>query len=354
MTSSLTARVRNSIAVGLAALAISAGSVSAHGPDPLLGGAKWAQDQALLYQWRAGQVPPTWMAAAIDRAAADASATRASRAATFSRVAATSVGLIAYGQPTGCSSAGIACFDRSGAPKSFKMWFRAHGYVFDWGTLRWCEGLTVIANGCFDAETVALDEFGHVEILGHHANFSNNSDYLDAVVQTVSRSRPSTGWQVHAFGPCDTARLQLEYDRRTFSDLFSRCLAIPTTLTVSASSTYLSVGSSTTFTASLRTTSSSANRALANDPISGRVITLQRRTSSMQAWSSAGTMAANSSVAGTYTMTVAPSATYEWRAIFTPSTSDGVLAATSAIVKVTVSSCPGFCPTAALPIGSAP
>ena len=316
-----------------------AGPAGAHGPDPSVGGTRWASNQVLKYQWRSGQTPPSWMTPAIDAAAGDANRTRASRAATFSRVSSGSASLIAYGEPTGCSPAGIACFTRAGAPSSFLMWFRAHGYVFDWGSLRWCQALTTLVNGCFDVENVALDEFGHVEILGHHVNLADGSDYGDAVVQTVAHARPATGWQNHAFARCDTARLQLEYDRQSPRDLFSSCLAIPTTLVLSANPTSTWAGASVTLTATLRTTSASSNGALASDPVSGRTVTLQRRTPGTTAWSSAGTLAASTSLEGSYALTLAAAATYEWRAVFSPVSGDGALGATSAIVKVIVGTC---------------
>jgi hypothetical protein len=341
-------RLAGPLLASLTALLIAAGSVVAHGPDPSLGGVLWAQDQVLFFGWKAGQVPPSWMIPAIDAAAGDASLTRSARAATFARPVGSAASLIAYGEPTGCSAAGIACFDRSGAPNSFRMWFRAHGYVFDWGTLRWCQGLTTIANGCFDAENVALDEFGHVEILNHHVNLADGSDYLDAVVQTVARARPDAGWNVHAFGRCDTARLQLEYDRLSPASLFSPCLAIPTTMSMAASATSLSAGGSVRFTASLVTTSATANGALASDPLSARTVTLQRRTSSTGTWSSVGTMA-QGTAAGTYALTVSPTATYEWRTVFTPVAGDGAVGSASGIVKVTVSACSGSgCPLQAV------
>ncbi len=329
----------------LAALALSAAPAAAHGPDPSVGGVPWGQDQAVTYQWRAGQVPPDWMAGAIDAAAADASMTRAARAATFARTTGGSASLVAYGEPTGCSAAGIACFDRSGAPSSFRMWFRAHGYAFDWGTLLWCQGLATIANGCFDAENIALDEFGHVEILNHHLNLADGSDYLDAVVQAVSRARPSTGWQVHAFGPCDTARLQLVYDRRTARDLFSTCLDVGTTTSLAASASSIWLGTTVRFSATLRTTSTTSNGALANDPISGRAVVLQRRAVGTQAWTTIGTMAAGAAD-GTYVLSASPTATYEWRSVFTPVPADGALASSSAAIRVTVSGCSGTgCPS---------
>jgi hypothetical protein len=343
-------RLAGPLVAGLATLSIAAGSVMAHGPDPSLGGTLWAQDQVLFYGWKTGQVPPSWMIPAIDAAAADASITRSARAATFARPVGAAASLIAYGEPTGCTAAGIACFDRSGAPSSFRMWFRAHGYVFDWGTLRWCQGLATIANGCFDAENVALDEFGHVDVLNHHLNQADGSDYLDAVVQTVARARPDAGWNAHALGRCDTARLQLEYDRLSYGSLFSSCLAIPTTTSLAASVTSLSAGSSVRFTATLMTTSSTANRALASDPVSARTVTLQRRTSSTGAWSGVGAMTPSTTTAGTYSLSVSPTATYEWRAVFTPATGDGALGSASVVVKVTVGACTGTgCPSLAVP-----
>lgn len=327
-------RVAPALAV-TAMLAAAAGPVAAHGPDPMLGGALWAQDQVVGYGWRSGQVPPSWASIAIDAAAADVGRSRASRAAQFVRPP-YPTGLIAYGEPTGCSPAGIACFDRSGAPSSFRMWFRAHGYAFDWGTLRWCQGLAAIADGCFDVENVALDEFGHVEILDHHGNFTDASDYLDAVVQALSRARPKSGWNAHSFGRCDVARLQLEYERQSPASLFSTCLAVPTTTTLVVSASTVPAGGAVVFGATLRAASVSANRALAGDPISSRTVLLQRRAVGTVGWTTVTTLAAGAT-AGTYAATVIPAATYEWRAAFATPANEGLLGSGSAVVKVTVS-----------------
>src|SRR3989304_561173 len=101
---------------------------------------------------------------------------------------------------------------------------------------------------------------------------------------------PGAGGQVHAFARCDTARLQLEYDRPSPRALFSSCLAIPTATTLSASSTTVWIGGSTQFTASLTTTSATPNRSLASDPLSGRVVGLQRRAGGAGAWTTVGRM----------------------------------------------------------------
>lgn len=308
----------------------------AHGPDPRLSGTLWARDQVLGYTWRAGQVPPDWMAAAIDLAAGDVSESRVSRAATFARVAGAS-SLVAYGEPTGCSTAGLACFDRSGAPKSFRMWFRAHGYRFDWGTLRWCQAPNALSDGCFDAETIALDELGHVEILDHHANLADGSDYDDAVVQALSHARPAVGWDSHALGRCDVARLQLEYERPSAWGLVSTCLHASTATTLTSDVTSLVQGEAIRFTATLKI-GSSGSGAMAGDPLSGRAVTIQRRTPGSTSWSSAGTMT-QASVDGIYVASVSASVTYEWRAVFATPTNEGLSGSASGTVKVTVVGC---------------
>lgn len=326
----------------LAAVVVAAGPgvrpAAAHGPDPRFSGTLWSPDQKVTYTWRSGQVPPDWMQAEIDAGAADVSATRGARAATFGR-ASGAASLVAYGEPNNCSTGGIACMDRSGAPKSFRMWFRAHGYRFDWGALRWCQAPGSFTDGCFDAENVALDEFGHVEILAHHENLADASDYLDAVVQTIARARPKDGWDAHGLGRCDVARLQLEYDLPSWSSAVSTCLDLATMLGLSASSTSLVQGGSSTFTATLRVATDTSYRALSADPLAGRVVVLQRRSPGTTTWSGYATMTPSSATAGSYVLTVAPGATYDWRAVFVVGTGDGTRPSSSASVTVSVAGC---------------
>ena len=325
-------------------------AVLGHSPDPITGSGLWSPDQVVPYTWASGQVPPAWLQTAVNGAANDANASRASSAALFS-LQAGAASRVAYGEPTGCSLSGIACFSRS-APTSFRVWFRAHGYYFQWGTLRWCQGPSGYVDGCFDAENIGLDELGHVLGLGHHVNYANDSDYADAVVQAVSRTRPRAGWNAHIFGRCDVARLQLLYDRQTTAAPFSSCLSVSTSTSMSPSAGSALAGTPVTFTATLRTVVSSAAGALSGDPISERTIVLERRFPGATAWTAVATMAPQAT-AGSYAATATITGAYEWRASFTKPPGDGVLGSASTPVQVAVVIC-AVCPDAmSAPAGGA-
>ena len=306
--------------------------MAAHGPDPIFSG-RWNQNQAVAFSWRSGYVPGSVYQTAIKAAAADASATRGSQAATFAYGSGSS-NLIGYGTGATCSTAGIACFTRS-PTTSFTMWMREQGHRFDWGALRWCQAYSSWPDGCFDVENIILDEFGHVEILNHHDTYSNESDYLDALVQTVSHAKPRAGWNAHAFGRCDIASLQLQYDMQGWGAKYSTCLSLATTLTLSASPASIAKGGTTTLTATLKVADNSAYVRLALNPVALRAVTLQRRPAGSTTWTTVGTMA-NGSTSGTYTTALSLTAPTEFRALFAKPAGEGLLASTSSIVTVSV------------------
>jgi hypothetical protein len=309
--------------VVLAAMLVSVVPAAAHAPDPVLGGALWWQDQNLRFRWRAGEVPPIAMQTAIKAAATAAGATRRSRAATFTPDPA-GASWINYGLNVGCGVNGLACFSRVNAPSSFSMSFREQGHVFDWG--------------CYDAENIALDEFGHVEILNHHVNFADGHDYLDAVVQTYSHTKPNVGWSAHAFGRCDVASLQRKYDVPLPTTKYSTCLDLATTLSIAANTTYVAYHGSVTFTAKLAITDLAEYERMGGNPVSGRSVTIQRRYPG-GAWTSVATMAGGAA-AGSYTYTATGlSTTAYWRAVFAKPAGDGIRGATSGVVTVSVSGC---------------
>ena len=274
------------IAVSLLPIA----AAQAHGPDPVLSDNLYAQDQVLEFRWRSGAEPPAAIKTAIKDAAADITASRGSRAATFVYDAG-GASPIGYGPGATCGVNGIACFTRS-APNTFTMWLREHGRVFDWGTLKWCQMYTSAPNGCYDVETIALDEFGHIEVLGHHVNYSDDRDYLDAVVQTYSRTKPKTGWDEHTLGRCDVATLQREYDVPSSSTKVSTCLDLDTTASITASTSATIYGGIVKFTAVLKIAAVDSYGRLKGNALSGRSVKLQRRAPGTTTWTTVATMTA--------------------------------------------------------------
>jgi hypothetical protein len=309
---------------------------AAHSPDPLLGTTAWGQDQVVPYTWATGYAPPAWLATAIDQGAADSNASRASRAAIFQRQS-SAPNKIAYGGYVPCSSYGIACMNRTGVPDTFAgMWFRPHGTVLDWGTLKWCQAQTTASNGCYDARNIALDEFGHIEILGHHDNYADESDLLDAIVQFAPPVRPTEGWDYHAYLRCDVARLQLEYELLTSSTPVSTCLSLATSVVIGASSMYVQPGGTTKVTGDLEIATSTGAKRLSGDPLSTRTIKLLRREIGGTTWSVVGTMAAVSGSAGHYALTIKPASSGDYRLFFDAPSSEGLKDDYSDVISITV------------------
>ena len=114
---------------------------------------------------------------------------------------------------------------------------------------------------------------------------TDNSDYLDAVVQTYSRTKPSAGWNAHAFGRCDVATLQMMLRHADLDGAkYSTCLDLSTVLTIVASPTQIAVGGSTTLTATLKVVDFDGVWPARRQPVSGRTVTLQRRAVGATTW----------------------------------------------------------------------
>jgi hypothetical protein len=321
------------VAAAALALTLSAGATTAHGPDPWLSGGPFGQNQDLRFRWRAGSEPTAAIKTAIKAAATAANASRGSKAATFTYDAA-GANPIGYGLGATCGVNGLACFTRT-APYSFTMWLREQGHVFNWGTLKWCQSYTTPPNGCYDAETIALDEFGHVEGLNHHLNWSNDSDYEDAVVQTFSRTKPAAGWNLHTFRRCDVARLQLQYDMVSTTAKYSTCLDMATVLTLGASPVTISDGGPTTVTATLKVVDYDSYLLLGGNLVSGRTVTLQRRAPGTTTWTTVGTMPSGSA-SGTYVSIQQPISDVEYRAVFATPSGEGINGDVSPTVRIYV------------------
>jgi hypothetical protein len=169
-------------------------------------------------------------------------------------------------------------------------------------------------------------------------NFEDDSDFLDSVVQFAARSRPRDGWNEHVFGRCDVARLQLEYALDKATTLVSSCLNLVANAAISAGSTQVGSGDPVRITGTLKVATGSAAGELSGDPLSGRTISLQRRALGTTAWATVGTLSGNSSD-GSYGYTITPSQTYDYRLVFTASSSEGLTNATSSTIRIAVVTC---------------
>lgn len=338
MTARTSRRMLGALLGAVLSAGVLASSAFAATPDPTLGSA-WPQDTALTYAWTSGAVPPTAMKTAVNTAASEVNTSKRAKSPSFTYSSSASNG-VSYGPDNPCGVNGLACFRRDAASGYWHLWFRENGHRYDWGTLAWCE-MTGSPYGCFEAETITLDELGHVSGLDHHVNLPDDSDYLDAVVQTYSHAKAQVGWSVNALGRCDIATLQQVYDVASWTTPYSTCLDVPTTLTLSATPASASSGDAVTFTASLR---SDGTGRLDGNPISGRTVVLQQRSGT--SWADLATMRAGSS-AGTYTVSLTLKGSQDFRAVFRKPSSEGIRASTSAIVSVAVTCTTAPCPLVA-------
>ena len=316
------------------ALSLLVGPVAAATPDPVLGTPLPLSD-TLGYGWAAGAIPPASIRTAVTAGAADATSSRRSKAATFVYDA-DSANTVTYGGTSPCVSNWIACTWRV-STESFDMWIRENGHRYDWGTLRWCEA-SGSPDGCYQAEGVALHEFGHADALGHHVDLPDDSDYLDSVMNPVSRAKPRAGWDADAFARCDVATLQQLYDVQAWTTPYSTCLDVPTTLSLVASPLTVTSPGSVTFSAQLL---SNGTGRLSGNPMAGRTVVLQQRSGT--SWADLVTMK-GAATAGMYTAVLSPHGSQDFRAVFRKPAGEGVRAATSAVASITVVCTGGACP----------
>jgi hypothetical protein len=312
--------------------------VAAAVPTPA-SGTTWEPNQDVRYRWKDGAVPPGWMRSAINAAAADSNRSRRARAAVLSYQDGATSWVGYTGDMPSSYAIGYAVRN---PPTSFNVRLRPQGYVLDWGKLRWCQFYDSPPTGCYDAEHVALHEFGHVQTLGHVDE--SKVEWLDTVMHEAPHSKARVGWDMHAFGRCDVARLQIRYQALNTTTPYSTCLSLPTSLGMSASTTSPAYGSYVTFTATLRISSDAQYAKLAGDALAGRSVILQRRSVGGSSWSNFTEMTPYTDGSGRYAYTVKVSATYEWRARFAKPSDEGLQASSSTVTTVWVGGCSGTCP----------
>ena len=307
---------------------------SAPRPVPSFGGGGWDRDKRLTYRWRSGGVPPSWARGPMKAAAEDATGTTRARGPRFvyDSGAANGVGYTSS-VPSYCGINGIACAGRA-MPTTWGVWIRPHGTEYTWGVLRWCQK-TSSGSGCFDIRRVLLHELGHIDGLDHPSNAGFTLAADETVMHAVTPMRPSAGASRHSFGRCDVATLQELYDTPTSKTRISTCNDVSTRVTLTASTTSVIPGSSVKLKAQLRVATRSAYGYLAGNILDDRSVKLKyRRAGSDDSWKVAWMEPTSSG--GRYVVTIAPGATWEFKAVFPAPTNEGLRYSASDAVKVRV------------------
>ncbi len=317
---------------GLLIVSVGIAPASATPPTPA-SGTTWHPNQRVEYRWRTGDEPPAWMRAAINPAAADSNASRASQAAVFA-YAADGQSWVAY--TADLPTTWAVGYAVRHVPDSFTIRLRPHGYPLDWGTLRWCEFYDNPPNGCYDAEMTALHEFGHAQTLGH-VDEANVTDWTDSIMHASPKTKAKVGWNAHEYGRCDVARLQIRYEPSTPSTRYSTCLDLATELSLSSSASSAPFYGAVTLTARLKVSDAATYPNLASDPLAGRRVTLQRRPAGGTAWSIVGELDPVSGQPGRYSVVVTITGVFDWRAVFPEPSSEGLRGSVSQPVRVSLS-----------------
>jgi hypothetical protein len=295
-------------------------------------GTVWHPNQRVAYHWKSGSVPPGWAKAAIGAAGQDSNQSRAARAAVFAQ---DNSGSSWIGYTTALPTDWAIGYTVASAPNKFTIRIRPQGTVLDWGTLRWCQFYSSPPRGCYDMEMVALHEFGHVQTLDH-AGATTADKFTDTVMHATVHSKPKTGWNMHVFGRCDVARLQIRYHPLTTATPYSSCLDLPSQLTLTSSSDGSEpFGTPVTLTARLSVADDARYANLAGQPASGRVIELQRQPLG-GSWQDAGVLTPLDDDTGRYRATLTVTGTNYWRAVFAAPTGEGLGAATSAVLLISL------------------
>ena len=323
-----------SLIAAAALVSVAIQPVTAAQPTPA-SGETWAQNQRVYFRWKSGSEPPGWAKTAMKAAAADSNASRKSKAAIFDYDP-EGVSWLAYTDdlPTNWAI-GYAIGHQ---PDSFTIRMRPHGTQLDWGTLRWCEFYVDPPNGCYDLEMVTLHEFGHAQTLSH-VDESEIDSYTDSLMHASGlHSKARNGWNQHAYGRCDVARLQIRYEPLNTNTRISTCLDLRSELSLNPASTNVNEGSSLTLTARLKIDRDEVYPNLAGQPLSGRSVVLQKRPPGESGWTTVGEMSAVADETGRYVKTVTVNATFDWRASFTAPSDEGLRSANSTPTRLSISS----------------
>jgi len=201
-------------------------------------------------------------------------------------------------------------------------------------TLRWCQADD--RDGCFDVERILLHELGHIVGIDHPETGGFSLRPFDTVMQQLAPSRPKAGSNLHAFGRCDVATLQERYDASGPATPIAACNDVDSTLGLTLSATSVPRRTRVTLVAELRIPDRDAYGRLGGNALSERTVQLRRRPlgATNTAWS-LFTMRDGDSP-GTYLLSLSPSISYEFQAVFAAPGAEGLNGSTSPIVTIRV------------------
>lgn len=334
---------RGALAVDLDPSAAAASDLPMKDPTPVPIYDRWGSWEVLSFRFHATDASPSWMRTAVLAAAEDATTTSKALSPIFFPTDSGGNGVIRYTAsfPQGCSTS-IACASHDANSWTLRM--RPHGYDFRWGTLRWCERSD--GNGCFDAEHVALHEFGHAIGLDHPESMGHHLPASSTVMHRVTPAKPDPSWSRHAFGSCDVASLQEQFGVPTMATTIASCNDVQTTLSLAASATSLAAGGRVTFKATLRVKGSGAYGALSGIRLNGRDVQLRRRAAGTTGSWTISTMR-RTDTPGVYSLSLAPTRSYEFKAVFPTPELEGLRGSSSQeiVVRVTGGSASSGCTT---------
>lgn len=334
---------RGALAVDLDPGATVTADLPMQDPTPVPIYDRWGTWAVLAFRFHSSDASPSWMRTAVLAAAEDATTTSKALSPIFFPTDSGGNGIIRYTTsfPDGCSTS-IACASHDADSWTLRM--RPHGYDFRWGILRWCERSD--GNGCFDAEHVALHEFGHAIGLDHPESTGYHLPASSTVMHQVTPAKPDPSWSRHAFGSCDVASLQEQFGVPTMSTTIASCDDVQTTLTLTASTSSLAAGQRVTLKATLRIKGSSAYGALSGIRLNGREVQLRRRTPGTTGSWTISTMRPTDTP-GVYSLSLAPTRSYELRAVFPTPELEGLRGSSSdeIVVRVTGGSTSNGCTT---------
>lgn len=202
-------RLHGGIALLLVVGSLAPAPASAAAYDPVLLG--WTWPAGTTGTWRFGSFPTTsWMRTSVTNAINTASHTAyANPDFEYTTSSSANVTMEYKDSSTTSCTTGVynwvACAKTtSNSPfTTWWVWLASNRCWTNGSGGRTCGSDT----GAFDAQTVTLNEKGHVNNLAHHVNPA----YADSVVQAQPVSYPNTNWQMRTLRWADTGRLNLLY-----------------------------------------------------------------------------------------------------------------------------------------------